>query len=260
MHVNYRYLLHWAEAFNSKTPGAKILDYGCGSGDVVAAGRKQGLNIYGAEIFYGGAKTKQEVERLGLLGDEIRVIKDGKLGFDDECFDIVLNNQVFEHVEDLDAVLSEIERVMKKGAVLLCLFPANDVIREGHIGIPFVHWFPKDSSARWYYTLCLRSIGLGFFKKGKSRSQWTKDQLDWIDKYTFYRNKKRVFKSFEKYFEVEMIEPDYIKFRLWARKRTAQLSLLLRLPLVPQISRFFFHKFAGMVILAKKKVQQECAV
>jgi 2-polyprenyl-3-methyl-5-hydroxy-6-metoxy-1,4-benzoquinol methylase len=139
MHVNYRYLLHWAEAFESKTPGARILDYGCGSGEVVAEGRRQGLNIYGVEIFYGGSKAKQEVERLGLLGDEIRMIKDGKLSFDDECFDVVLSNQVFEHVEDLDAVLSEIERVMKKGAVLLCLFPGDDVIREGHIGIPFVH-------------------------------------------------------------------------------------------------------------------------
>jgi hypothetical protein len=57
-----------------------------------------------------------------------------------------------------------------------------------------------------------------------------------------------------------MIEPDYIKFRLLAHNRTAPLSALLRLPVVPQIARFFFHKLAGMVILAKKKVQQECAV
>ena len=66
MHVNYRYLLHWAEAFESKTRGARILDYGCGSGDVVAAGRKHGLNIYGSEIFYRGSKAKQEVERFGF--------------------------------------------------------------------------------------------------------------------------------------------------------------------------------------------------
>lgn len=253
MHINYLYLLYWANTTNSNKQ-QKILDYGCGSGDVVLEGRKRGLNIYGCDVFYGGSKSRQDVEKAGLLGDTIREINNGKIDFENDCFDLVLSNQVFEHVEDLDSVLKEINCVMKKEGLFLCLFPSKDVIREGHIGIPFVHWFRKKSLIRFIYTLCLRSIGLGYFKKGKSKIQWTRDQLDWIDKYTFYRSKEDIFESFEKYFEINMIEDDYIIFRSKTSKITSWLIYFYRIPLAPLILRFLFKKLAGMVILARKKV------
>jgi len=40
----------------------------------------------------------------------IHEIRDGVLPFADAAFDLVTNNQVFEHVEDLDADLREICR------------------------------------------------------------------------------------------------------------------------------------------------------
>jgi ubiquinone/menaquinone biosynthesis C-methylase UbiE len=139
MIFNYIYMVEFAEKYAANNPDATILDYGCGSGDVVIAGRERGLNFFGADVFYGGADSaKARIEKSGWMGVAIKEIVDGKLDFPDRQFDLVVCNQVFEHVEDLDAVLLEIHRVLKPGGDMLALFPVLDTWREGHCGIPFV--------------------------------------------------------------------------------------------------------------------------
>src|ERR1019366_9228148 len=129
--------------------------------------------------------------------------------FADCYFDLVVNNQVLEHVDDLDGVLREIHRVVKPGGQVLSIFPSRDVFREGHIGIPFAHWFPgppgplpdgrgSDSGTepgpegaplgsgwyaylgsrlRFYYTWALRSAGMGTWKQqAPSARQWAADK------------------------------------------------------------------------------------
>jgi len=254
LHVNYLYLLHWARLVNDSRPGAKILDYGCGSGKVVVAGRKLGLDVYGTDIFNESATVyKEEVEKSGLLGSVIREITNDRLGFDDEYFDVIVNNQVFEHVENLDLVLAETYRVMKKGSLLLCLFPSKEIIREGHIGIPFAHWFPKNSQLRYYCTLAFRSVGFGYVKdRKKPKSLWTKEALDWIDKYTVYRSRADIMRAFSRFFEINLMEHDYIRYRLSKMKHGKFFLRILDLPGLPQVSQVLFRKAAGLVILARK--------
>lgn len=55
----------------------------------------------------------------------------GKLSFDDEVFDFVLVNDVFEHVPHLSKVLAEIARVLKPGGSLVSTFPF-DVNEQDH--------------------------------------------------------------------------------------------------------------------------------
>ena len=50
MHINHRYLLSWAAAAGAANSNAKILDYGCGKGEVVRAARERGLDVFGAEV------------------------------------------------------------------------------------------------------------------------------------------------------------------------------------------------------------------
>jgi SAM-dependent methyltransferase len=257
MHVNYLYQLEWAQSVVKSNPTARILDFGCGSGNVVIAGRERGLDIYGADVFYAGATSKNDVEKSGLWGVEIREISmtRAKLDFDDEYFDFVMSNQVFEHLENMDVGLSEIYRVMKKDALFLCLFPSSDVVREGHIGIPFAHWFSKGSRVRYYYILFFRAVGLGYFKGDKSIVQWTREKLDWLDRYTYYRDKDEIFRSFSRYFGISMIEDDYIKFRLLSTGKVSArfIDHIFMLPLMPLMARVLFRRLAGMVILAKKR-------
>ena len=74
--VTNRFVLDFARSY------ARILDFGCGAGRVVAAGRAAGLDIWGADVFYGGSQAREEAERSGLLGSFIREMQNGRIPFE----------------------------------------------------------------------------------------------------------------------------------------------------------------------------------
>jgi SAM-dependent methyltransferase len=248
---NYRYVLDFATRLSQGKTQPAILDYGCGSGQVVIAGRQMGMNIYGAEVFHMGDRVRDQVATAGLLGTTIREIKAGVIDFPDEYFDILFSNQVMEHVRDFDHVLDEIQRVMKPGGIALHLFPSRDVWREGHCGIPFLHWFLKKSALRYPYAYAMRSLGFGNFKTPDKRT-WTLNFLNYLDNYCFYRSRASIFASFHKYFDIKMIEDDYVHARL-ELSRLRRLAPLISWPLVRPLAMESFRKLGGMVILSSKR-------
>lgn len=251
---NNQYQLKWAQWITRFRKKALILDYGCGLGKVVFAGRKIGLNILGADTFYGGEHSAREkLIRAGHLNKIIYEIKNNKLAYKDNYFDLIMSNMVFEHIEKFDKVLSEINRVMKNDGFFLCLFPSKNIILEGHMGIPFAHWFSKDSKFRYFFVLLLRNLGLGYFKHNKPNSKWTRDFLNWIDKYTFYKSEKEIIQKFSKYFKVHFIEYDYINDRILLNRKLTKIAFFFKIYPFKTISSILFRKFVSMVILATKK-------
>ncbi len=213
LHVNHRYVLEWAGSHAS--PGAKILDYGCGGGDVVEAGRREGLDFYGVELFYAGSRARETANEKGLLGVWVHELQDNqRVPFPDASFDVVVTNQVLEHVEDIDAVLDEIRRVLRPGGRILALFPSKWVIREGHIGVPFVHWFRPASRVRRRYATFARRLGLGFFKGDQAPDEWVESKLQWIDRFTFYRSRSQIHECFRRRFVFYHNEASYAAYRL----------------------------------------------
>ena len=132
----------------------RILDMGCGRGDLVAWLCEQGWDAWGADpeetYLYSGKP---------LLGDRIRRIENG-LPFVDSSFDVILSSQVLEHVEDLSGFVGELARVSKLGAEGLHIFPAPRQPVEGHMLVPFVHWLPK-GRCRQYALYPILASGLG---------------------------------------------------------------------------------------------------
>jgi SAM-dependent methyltransferase len=251
--VTNRFVLDFALAYARERGGARVLDFGCGAGRLVAAGLEEGLEIAGADVYYGGSKTREEAIAKGLLGGVIREMHGGVLDFPGESFDLVVNNQVLEHVDDLPATLAEIHRVLKPGGAVLSLFPSRDVFREGHIGIPFSHWFPRDSRARFWYTWALRSLGFGTWKEqAPTARQWALDKLAWIDAYTRYRSRREIFAAFDRYFTSELRETDYIRYRLLDRPGREAIAAIVQRGAAAAVSRAIFRKLAFLVILSRK--------
>lgn len=130
-----------------KTPrnGVRILDVGCGRGDTVAWLLSQGWDAWGVDIAPEYlSRGRPYLIRAGFGGDRLRLIGDeGNMPFESGSFDVILSNQVLEHVRDLDAFAEGILGVSRTGAVGVHVFPARWRIVEPHMMMPVVHWIPK---------------------------------------------------------------------------------------------------------------------
>jgi len=92
----------------------RLLDFGCGS--------KPYKSLFSNVESYTGL----DMDNPGHshVNEQIDVFYDGKkTPFEDSYFDSVFTTEVFEHVFNLDEVLPEINRVMKKGGLVLITCP-----------------------------------------------------------------------------------------------------------------------------------------
>lgn len=99
--------------------GARLLDFGCGSGIFVEELAATGFDAHGVDI-------SAEAVRFGELQGikNLGVIDSHKIGFPDKTFDVVLSLDVLEHLEDTSWALQEIERVLKPGGIFVVMVPA----------------------------------------------------------------------------------------------------------------------------------------
>lgn len=243
---NYEFCAQWA-IDQEHEKSVRVLDYGCGAGDIVKKLLTQNINAYGCDVFYEGGDSSREIDAAHLDGGIIKRMEGNSIPFDSESFDIIINNQVMEHVENLGSVLAEIQRVLKPGGVVLSLFPDKGVWREGHCGIPFLHWFPKGSHPRIYYAAAFRFLGFGYHKGNKSVMRWSKDFCEWLDKWTYYRSRKKIDATYCKYFcDVQHIEDYWLQVRLGGRN-----TIVKWLPAT--IQKLVVGKLAGVVFTAHKQ-------
>jgi ubiquinone/menaquinone biosynthesis C-methylase UbiE len=256
MSVNYQYLLSVVEQIAEKNPSITILDYGCGRGQIIKLARSKNLDMYGVDVFHNRSSIIQDLSEEKLFGNIIREIKDDHLPFTDKFFDLIISNQVFEHVPDLDKVFHEIHRVLKPTGTMFALFPSKEIFREGHTGIPFLHWFSKNKT-RYTYTLAMRNFGFGRSKKSKelSSTQWVEKFLTYMDTMTFYRSSDEIKILLNKYFFWHHKEEDIINFRAAQQKNILGevLIRLMRIPGIRQFGSYAFTRLAGYLIVANPK-------
>ena len=237
---NYEFCADYAAS--RLPPGARVLDYGCGNGRIVKLLRARGIDAAGCDVFYEGGDHSSEVDPE-LLGKSVLAMDGNKIPFADNRFDMIVNNQVMEHVADLDAVVCEMTRVLKPGGTVLSLFPHRGVWREGHCGVPFLHRFPKGSRFRVKYALLMRLLGNGHFTENKSPRQWAEDFCIWLDKWTYYRSYEEIEATFSRH----LARPRHLE-SYWMRSRFGKGAGLLPGMLLSLVCR----KLGGLVFEVRK--------
>jgi SAM-dependent methyltransferase len=184
----------------------------------------------------------------------LEIDADGTVPFPDLHFDLVVSNQVIEHVANLEQLVAELARITKPSGCVLALFPTREVMREGHIGIPFAHWFTPGSTLRRGYVVALRASGFGYFKQGRRIMQWCDEMLQWLDQYTHYRPLLAVERAFSSHFDTTGAEADYIRYRMRRTRSVAWLSPLLSVPPIESLAVSLFRRLAGVVLVASRRV------
>lgn len=244
---NYEFCAKWVQS-QAQGESIRVLDYGCGAGEIIKILRKNKVNAFGCDVFYEGGDYSSKTDPAFFERGIIKKMASNTIPFESGSFDFVTNNQVLEHVDNLDEVLAEIQRVLKPGGVVLSLFPDKGVWREGHCGIPFLHWFPKKSRARVYYAAVFRLIGFGYFKDDRTAMSWSRDTCEWLDQWTFYKARQYINCAYSKYFcEVQHFE-DY-----WLHQRLRNRYIIIAwLPVTFQ--RLVVRKLGGMIFTAKKPI------
>jgi SAM-dependent methyltransferase len=121
----------------------RVLDFGCGIGDTVGLLLGHGFDAYGVDVgewwgkdfesyWHGGERPSAALcARLSTTTESAY-----RLPYPDSHFDLIISSQVFEHVFNYEAVLRELGRVMKPGAISIHVFPGPGTPFEPHLFVP----------------------------------------------------------------------------------------------------------------------------
>jgi SAM-dependent methyltransferase len=206
----YRIILRILEEFGGDLVNPKILDFGCGTGNIALELRKLSFDVYGVdidkrsveEVRHKFSENKFEEDRIRLIDSRkefFEIKSDYKLPFETGFFDCIYAYQVFEHISDMDKALQELGRVLKPGGFIFAEFPSSYSIIEPHLKIPFVHWLPY-SRFRIRYINFFYKLGIGLYPHadGESHSEYLK-------KGVFYKGHREMDSILSRYFYVKDI-------------------------------------------------------
>ena len=113
----------------------------------------------------------------------------------------------------------------------------------------FLHRFSRNNPLRTGYAVVLPSFGLGYYKGDKSILRWSHDFGDWLDRWTYYRERGEILRAYARLFSDRCdLEDRWLQERLGPRRRLA--SWLPR-----KIQVFIVRKLMGQVFTARKALR-----
>lgn len=208
------------------TPRVTLLDFGCGSGGLVKDASGRGIDAYGCDIDFDGGSNDPRLVAEMLGTNRVRRIETPyRLPFDDATFDVVVSDQVFEHVQDYPSAIAELHRVMKPGAVFLHFFPSRYILIEPHSLVPLAALF----RARWWLTVWA-ALGIrNRFQRGLSARETVERNVAFMYSFVNYLPHAEIRRHFSRGFRIRDVQAQFM-----ARSRRARLFL------VPALYRLFW--------------------
>ena len=251
---NYDYVLDTAlDQATSAHP--RVLDYGCGRGRTVGLGRERGMDIWGTDTFSNYYESwGDRIEET--IRPRVKKISDDIIDFPDKYFDVVISNQVFEHVENVPVALAEISRVLKPGGVFLALFPTKGVWFEGHVGLYFPHWLKSVPVLQWQYMYMMRLMGLGYYKGKLGAREWASSSQKTLNTACVYHSWKDVGRWWQQAFgeRPQSLESNYMFYRISKHPRLKKMDGVVRTGAFPALLKLICLIRAGRVFIVRRPV------
>jgi SAM-dependent methyltransferase len=132
-------------ALASILPGrGKILEVGCGTGGLLAASTRMGLEIEGTDIALRWlVVARRRLDDLGLSCPLVAASAE-RLPYADASFDAVVADSVLEHLDDPRLALAEWARVLRPGGSLLLWSPNRYALSvDPHVRLWGLGWLPR---------------------------------------------------------------------------------------------------------------------
>jgi len=155
-----------SEHYGARLSHVRLLDMSCSTGFMANYMSKHAKSVVGIDIDENAIKFAQEHNSRDNL--DFVVMDALHSTFAEGSFDIVICNQMYEHVPSAELLMKEIYRVLKPGGV--CFFGATNRLKviETHYGkIPFLSYLPKTLAH-----LYLRLLKKGTFYYENLYSYW----------------------------------------------------------------------------------------
>lgn len=199
----------------------EILDFGCGFGRSVKVLRDAGYNAWGCDIKIvpgpNDNNRSKEQTRSMIEAGLLRLIQEDpyRLPFDDDSFDFVFSEQVFEHVHNYPEAVHELRRIIKPGGSCLHFFPSRYQLFERHIWVPLAGVITSYPWLRFWAMLGLRTRN----QRGLSAGEVAQRNYTFLRDRTNYLPKRLIRAHFEKHFaSVEFAESRFLEHSKRAQK------------------------------------------
>jgi 2-polyprenyl-3-methyl-5-hydroxy-6-metoxy-1,4-benzoquinol methylase len=136
--INARIKRWWSGTDNqghyATKPGTRVLDYGCGAGLSLLELRKLGADGYGLEA---DPNVRQVADALKLRIHIGSIDDDPYPGV---RFDLIVLNQVLEHVPQPDRLLAKLATRLKSGGCVALSFPNSASFYARRFGRDWINW------------------------------------------------------------------------------------------------------------------------
>lgn len=140
-----------------------VLDLGCSTGFIADELAKAGGQVVGVDIDEPGlvAASKRFGNAVAFLCTD-----GGALPFPDDSVDVIVFNQIYEHVVDPDAVMDEIRRILSPTGVAYLGLGNRLQVVEPHYGLPLLSWLPYGLADRY---MKLAGKGERYYERFRTR-------------------------------------------------------------------------------------------
>jgi len=103
--------------FSSYRQSNRLLDIGCGAGNLLLAARKNGWNAQGLDV------AEQATEHVRTLGFEVFHGELQQAQFPSQHFDVITAAEILEHLSDPRLLVQEVARILRPGGLFWTTTP-----------------------------------------------------------------------------------------------------------------------------------------